>query len=134
MAALKNELVSSEALNLVRGANIEISGFLAEYSPLFPAKEGTRVPLPEIQQQLAAIYEAIRNVGRFLGKPPSLENLDAVSMAQINLYAGNLERLKSFLINLQTYAETWRDHLTADSRKISEVLAWCNALKLTASE
>jgi hypothetical protein len=123
-----------EPIRRVRAANGEISGFLAQVADPFLAKGEAAAPLDEVQRQLEALAVTLETAGQSLGTPPSLDNLDAESRDEVNLYAAHLERLKNFLVALQTYAEGRREQLITGSRKISDALAWSDTLKLTTRE
>lgn len=123
-----------EPISRVRAANRGISRFLAQVADPFLAMGEVALPLDEIQRQLEALSVTIETVGQSLGSPPSLDNLDAESRDEVNLYTAHLERLKNFLVALQTYAEGRREQLITGVRKISDALAWSDTLKLTTRE
>ncbi|MGH9343810.1 MAG: hypothetical protein ACRD19_08625 [Terriglobia bacterium] len=122
--------MDSESLILVRAANADLSGFLSEVSGFFPVQSETVVRLGEIERQLAALMATIQRVGRSIGSV-SGEGLDAGSRNEVKQYAGQLESLRNFMLALEAYAEERRIKLLADTRQISEALAWCDTLKLT---
>lgn len=120
----------------IHAANTSITDFLAKAVVLLPAdrKPGTAADLSEIQSCLDAVMATIEELGESLGRSGCVETLDAPSKAEIRLYVENLERLRSAMLDLKGYAETRRDQLAAEARKISEAIAWTNTLKLTTLE
>jgi hypothetical protein len=123
--------MTSESLALIRSANSRISNFLARVPDLSGAGGGPPVNLASLQKQLAAISTLIDSAGPHLRVS---QTLDLEERAQVGVYAANLERLKSFIIALETYAGARRRHLEERARQVKEALAWCATLKLTAPE
>ncbi|MGH9352176.1 MAG: hypothetical protein ACRD2G_08465 [Terriglobia bacterium] len=123
--------MNSESLSLIRAANADLSGFLSEISGFFPVKGEAVVRLGEIERQLASLLDTIQRVGRSIGPSKSVEGLDAGSRDEVKQYTAQLESLRKFMLALEAYAEERRNKLLADTRQISEALAWCDTLKLT---
>jgi hypothetical protein len=126
-------MATFEALKAIDAANAAISIFLENAPPLSESNGGAGVDLSGLQDQIPVLMITIQNAGRHL-EAAQLPGLDTSARAEIDLYARNLERLKQFLTALRSYAEMRRDHLAIHSRKVSEVLAWCNAVKLSNLE
>ncbi|HEV2501043.1 MAG TPA: hypothetical protein VGY31_15850 [Terriglobia bacterium] len=123
-------MMDSESLNLVRAANADLAGFLSEVSGFFPTKGVTAIPLVEIERRLAALMAVIQEVGRSIG-PVSLARSEGEPGDEIKQYRAHLENLRNFMEALEAYAEERRGQLLADTRQISDALAWCDTLKLT---
>jgi hypothetical protein len=122
-----------DVLKLIDAANAEISRFL-ENTPMFsPSDNLTAATLSGLQEQVTALMLTVQNVGECVKAIP-LASLDASGRAAIDLYALNLDRLNRFLKALGSYAEMRRNQIMAQSRKVSEVLAWCDAVKLASMD
>lgn len=122
--------MNSESLNLVRAANANLAGFLSQVSGFFPAKDGAAIPLGEIERRLAALMAVIQEVGQSMG-PVSLVRFEDEPGGEVKQYRAHLEDLRNFMVTLEAYAEERRGQLLADTRQISDALAWCDTLKLT---
>ncbi|MGH9396950.1 MAG: hypothetical protein ACRD18_08900 [Terriglobia bacterium] len=124
--------MSPETLNQIRAANSGLARFLGQASRLLAA--GSGAAFAEIQDQMLTLDSMIASIGRSLGSSGSRGGLDADSQAQVDLYVANLEQLKTFLTQLQTYAEARRDHLRSQARNLAESLDWCKTMKITMPE
>lgn len=122
--------MNSESLDLVRAANADLAGFLSEVSGFFPAKGMAAIPLAEVERRLAALMVVVQEVGRSIG-PVFLVHSEGEPGDEMKQYRAHLEKLRNFMVALETYAEERRSQLLADTRQISDALAWCDTLKLT---
>lgn len=121
--------MTSQSLALIRSANSRISNLLSSLPGPLQSGGGPPVNLAGIQKQLAAISALVAGVGQNL-RPPQTFDLEA--RVQVEAYAANLERLKSFILSLQLYAGAERHRLAERGGQVKEALAWCASLQLTA--
>jgi hypothetical protein len=122
-----------DASSPVGAANDEISRFLENAPSFSPSENTTTVSLSGLEEQITGLMLTIHDVVQYVNASP-LASLDTNGRAEIDRYARNLHRLKHFLTFVGSYAETRRDQLLAQSRKVSQVLAWCDAVKLANRE
>jgi len=120
-------------LKLIGAANAEIFKFLENAPKLSHSSKGPEPSLSGIQERIAALMSAIQDVGRSL-RALEINSLDDGARAEIDLYACGLRRLAEFLTALGSYAESRREQLAVQSRKVNQVLAWCDAVKLASRE
>jgi hypothetical protein len=123
--------MTPESLALIRSANSKLSRFLARLPDLSQSGSSPAIDLGATQKQLAIMSSTIASVGRHLRIS---EALDVEARAQVETYAANLERLRSFIIALEVYAAAQRRQLAARAGQVKQSLAWCAALKLTTPE
>lgn len=119
-----------DLLKNIGSANAQISSFLENAPSLSTPDNGSRVNLAGISKEVAALMVTIQQVGQKV-QASQLSGTEAGTKAEISVYLHNLDRLKEFLTTLRSYAEARRSELAAQSRKMSGVLAWCDAVKLS---
>jgi hypothetical protein len=122
-----------DTLQLVRAANASISTFLEKVPVFSHAEDRPAVNLAGIQDQVTSLTFMVQRVGQCLAAV-QLSSLDSNARTEIDLYGRNLNHLRQTLTALRAYAEHRRDQLAAHFRKINEVLAWCDAVKLSSAE
>jgi hypothetical protein len=122
-----------DVLTMMAAANTEISAFLENTPTVSPSNADPAPNLSRVQEQIEALMLSIRNVSQWV-KATETTSLGTAARAEIDTYRDNLARLKAYLLALRSHAETRRGELLAHSRKMHEVLAWCDAVKLSNLE
>jgi hypothetical protein len=113
-------MMSTEAVEVIRQANRELTNFFAQ-----------RNSAASETLDLQAVSEAISRVGQSLVQFPLPPQLDAPSQTEVSHYAENLQQLKTTLENLQPELVARHDTLAAHLKKTQAALAWVNSYNQT---
>lgn len=107
----------------MRGATVQIAAFLADMGGV---PQLNQEKLTALERRLGTLMEQVQKVARSM-EPGSLQQSGDEDARQ---YRAQLERLRNFMMELQTYAESRREQILSNTRQVSDALEWCNTLKL----